>query len=224
MSEVPLVRIEEELTLGQVWAKDGVYPEYLQKADLDRDTPIVLYDHGTWVCSLCYCVTLGTVEKCYSFGRRGPRACNGNVFQTNAGYVREPECLTKRRSQAALDETRSKNKKLRRRMDNAASAVRAEAAVGATWTCWGWLRRENRHCRAENLMVRNTCYNCSTPILPWDWSAAAMRQGFVWSEHSREQLAMMNRTQGLRGSRGGRDTSAKRRTKRKKNKTKKKRS
>ena len=69
-------------------------------------------------------------------------------------------------------------------------------------------------------MTRNTCYECSAPILPWDWSAAAMRQGFVWSEHSREQLAMMNRTQSLRGSRGGRDTSEKRRKKRKKKQTK----
>ena len=108
-----------------------------------------------------------------------------------------------------MDETRHKNKKLRRRMDNAQSAVRAEAATGAYWVCWGWLKGQGEYCNARNLMVRETCYVCSYRIKPWDWYEAARKQEFEWEKHSRAQFAMLNKNQHLRGSRGGREKRSK---------------
>ena len=76
---------EEGLTLGQVWTCDGVYPQYLQLAGLDRDAPISAYPFGTWVCARCHCVAWGPRESCHSYGQHGKLACPGNIFQTKAG-------------------------------------------------------------------------------------------------------------------------------------------
>ena len=166
---------------------------------------MALYPHGTWVCLRCYGVAWGPSEGCYSKGRRGRTACPGNVFQTNAGYVREPEHLTKRRSKSKLEEARHKNKKLRRRMDNAQSAIRATVATQAAWLCQAWNKAKRDICNAQNLMVRWNCYACNYAIMPWDWADEAERQGFKMRTHGAEQNALMRKNQNLRGARAGRD-------------------
>ena len=47
IDEIAPIPDDEELTLGQVWSCDGVYPDYLERAGLDRDDPMTLYPHGT---------------------------------------------------------------------------------------------------------------------------------------------------------------------------------
>ena len=104
-----------------------------------------------------------------------------------------------------MEETRQKNKKLRRRMDNAQSAIRATAATGATWLCKAWNRAKRDFCNAQNLMVRWNCYSCGYTIRPWDWMDEAEKQGFDMRTHGAEQNALMRKNQNLRGARAGRD-------------------
>ena len=206
--------------LGQAWSVDGEYPQYLVRAGLDREIPVSLYEPGTWVCSLCYCVTWGPYEGCYSKGWKGRFACKGNVFQHNAGWVREPEYLTKRRSKSKLEETRQKNKKLRRRMDNAQSAIRATATVGKIWVCKAWSRAKGDLCGAQNLMVRWHCYACGYVIRPWDWMKLAQKQGFDMETEGEAQNALLTKNRNLRGARAGREEKTRSRKKLKKKKKK----
>merc|ERR1712004_301355 len=99
-----------------------------------------------------------------------------------------------------LEETRHKNKKLRRRMDNAQSAIRATVATQATWLCQAWNKAKRDICNAQNLMVRAKCYVCNYTIDPWDWAAEAKKQGFDMDTHGEEQRAVMRKNQNLRGA------------------------
>ena len=114
--------------------------------------------------------------------------------------MREPLCRTKRRSQQALEGTRSK---YRRMMDNASANIRATATVAATWTCQRWLWKKRQYCGGVNLMARFECYRCSTRISSAEWWKAAEKQGFKPEEKLQGQKAQLRRMQKLHGIRGG---------------------
>ena len=134
--------------LGDIQNDDGVWPLWMYNAGLDENVPIESYSPGSWVCNRCYRVTFGPDTRCH--GQKTWR-CRGTVYTTLAGYVREPLCRTKRRSQQALEGTRSK---YRRMMDNASANIRATAAVEATWTCQRWLWKKRQYERVPRKQSR----------------------------------------------------------------------
>ena len=183
--------------LGDIRDDSGVWPLWMYEAGLQEDVPIESFTPGTWVCNRCFRVTFGPATKCY--GQKSWR-CYGAVQTTLAGYVREPPGRTKRRSQAALEGTRSK---YRRMVDNAAANIRATAAVEPTWMCQKWQWKQGQYCGAENLMARYECVRCSTRITTAEWWKAAERQGFNPDEGLAKQRAQLQRMQKLHGIRGG---------------------
>ena len=183
--------------LGDIQNDDGAWPLWMYRAGLDEDIPNENYSPGTWVCNQCYRVAFGPATKCH--GQKTWR-CRGTVYTTLAGYVREPLCRTKRRSQEALEGTRSK---YRRMVDNAPANIRATAAVEPTWICQRWLWKKRQYCGGVNLMARFECYRCSTRITSAEWWRAAERQGFNPDEGLARQQAQLRRMQKLHGIRGG---------------------
>ena len=108
---------------------------------------------------------MGDVKKCYGYFTKG---CEGTLETSLAGYIREPESQAgraKRRSVLALESAR---KKMRRMADNAASNVRATAAVSPVWEC--------KKCQNKNLMARYECYKCSYRGPGAEWWELALTQ------------------------------------------------